>query len=220
MNRSFSLIVLAVMLFLPSCVQWNIGENILTARETHVALDYTHPVDGKLYRVDRKGSEPRYYARLPEVRYRVMPALVKLDMYDFKGYEVIGAEPTGREAFAEVKMDEYSSREAGKRAIGGLRREVAAIPPAALAQPYAPERAEPLSPKTPAQRDAQTAPGPTRRAVATALSYTIDPALTIVSTTAFTAAELAAIPFLLVYSVYAAEPVSETSTHHSPPSEP
>ncbi len=209
MKYSFLLLSAACVLF-PSCVRWNIGENILTARETRVALDYTQPVDGKIYRVARQGREPRYFARLPEVRYRVMPDIVRLDMYDFKGYAVCGKEATGREALAEVKLDWSSSQQPEKRAIGETLREVEAIPASAVALPYAPEAPKPLSPYTAAAREAETAPGWPRRTLASTLSYTIDPALTVVSTTAFTCGEmalaLAASPFLCVYYMLNAGP--------------
>ncbi len=221
MKRLPLIITAACAVLSPSCVRWNIGENILTAAETRVAVDYTCPVDGKLYRVEGRGDKPRYYARLAEKRFLVMPEIVRLDMYDFKGYEVCGAEPTGREVVAEVVLEKYSSLPPEHRDITGLRREVAALPATAAALPYKPKNRPKLSPHTTAVRDAETAPGPTRRAVASALSHSVDPLLTFVSTTAFWCCsiplELVSAPFCWLFALNAEADADETKESTAEP---
>ncbi len=196
----FILTALLVATLFPSCVQWNIGENILTAAETHVALDYRHPVDNRVYRVGPAGDRARYYARLPEVRYHVMPELLRLDMYDFKGYEVCGSEPTGRVALAEVMVykDDVKGTPEEPFRLTGQRRERATLPAGAVAFACADDD-DNRKPFIEHRREPESAPGPLRRAVASTLSYSIDPLLTFVSTTAFWAVslpcELLTIPF-------------------------
>ncbi len=54
-----SLACAATLLF-PSCVQWNLGKNVLTASKIYVGLDYRHPVDKQLYLVTEKDGSRRY----------------------------------------------------------------------------------------------------------------------------------------------------------------
>ncbi len=192
-----ALLFTTVALLLTAC-QWNIGGNILTAAETYVALDYHRPLDGKVYRVGAPGGKARYYARLREVRYHLMPGIVhgiEVAHGYFRDFSRCGSEPTGRVAVAELEVDFIGYREVGDPEgpsvsvayrskepvrIEGVRHEVEALPAGAVAVPYTPCADEDAM--LDGEREPESTPGPLRRAAAATCSYTLDPLLSVTTT--------------------------------------
>ena len=74
------LIVVGCILFVISSFQWN-GEE-LRQQETifYTELDYRQPEGGLLYRVVGEDGQQHYYARLPEIRYRILPERITFDI--------------------------------------------------------------------------------------------------------------------------------------------
>ncbi len=172
------LLALATLLLLPSCVQWRLGENVLTASETYVGIDYRHPEGGQLYCLTEKDGTRRYFARLPEVRFHRMPPLVSSEMPGMVEYDASVVEPTGRHVLAE--LDTISSRQP---VLCGCKRLVTTLPADAQPLPPADYEYNAREMVTGLKPEPGSAPGGTRRAVAAALSYSLDPLLTFTCTT-------------------------------------
>ncbi len=172
---------------LPSCVQWNLGENIRTASTTYLDLDYRHPVDGKVYRLTERDGRHRHFARLPEVRYHKMPALISLDLYGDKDYDASVVEATGRSALMELEVSVFSREGTEVKApcLHGYLHEVKALPAGAVELPWRDYCYNARQMMGAGQAEAGSGPGPTRRALAATLSHSLDPLLTVVSTTAY-----------------------------------
>ncbi len=100
------LIIAAYILFFFICLQWNGKELRQQEHLIYTGLDYRHPVDGTLYRVRNEKGGWDYYARLPEIRYRILPRLIEFDMYGGKGWHLSDIEPTGRVGIGELEVCE------------------------------------------------------------------------------------------------------------------
>ncbi len=99
---SFFLVVF--VLFIIACIQWN-GEELRQQEQLiYTGLDYRHPEGGVLYRVVGADGQHHYYARLPEIRYRILPDLITFDMYGRKNYKVCDVERSGREGIGELEV--------------------------------------------------------------------------------------------------------------------
>ncbi len=240
MNARLLLTALAALcpLLLPSCVRWSLGENVLTTAECFVGWDYRHPVDGQIYCSTQKDGTRRYYAQLEEVRYHVMPHIVMWDYFGDPKYEPCGETPTGQRSWAELLVNAAARNPLPPRGDGSTQHPtlrgctlIPALP--ADARPLPPEHYSNTAParkRWEAQLDfsrhePETAPGDLRCAVATGLSYSVDPLLSFTSTTAFTVGELAAAvvagPFIYLYALATegTEPEMETASpvpHASP----
>ncbi len=221
MRKLFIISACATTLLFPSCVQWNLGKNVLTASVTYVGFDYRHPVDKKLYLVTEKDGTRRYYAHLPEVRYHKMPALVAMGLYDTEQYDASVVEPTGRTALAELKVDVFASQALPPRGRGvrrapglhGITRFVRKLP--AGAEPLPPADYEYNAQQIVHSGTVEpcTEPGGTRRAVAATLSYSVDPLLTIASTTLYWVCE---IPLELLSAPFCREQRNPDAEKHEP----
>ncbi len=191
--------LLTMLALLPSCVQWNLGENVLTASETYIAIDYRHPVGKQVYYQSEPNGKRRYFARLPEVRYHRMPELVALEYGHPKKYDASVVEATGHSVLAELDVTTRNDSPA-PGALLGIKRIIPALPAGLLALPPANYDYNPRAMVNSGRLEPGKAPGSARKIAANALSYSIDPLLTFVSTTAFCCAalplEILSFPFI------------------------
>ncbi len=188
---------------LSSCVRWSIGEKLLTADEKRVGWDYRHPVDNQLYCLTHPDGSRQYYARLREVRYQKETRLVVWYEGALSRYRISKEAPTGRMTLAELALSAphaSNKPEAGEPqplCLVRCLKEVPSLPAGAVPLPPGQYAVLPQGMMEDGRLEADSAPGAFRRAMASTISYTLDPALTIVSSAAATAVYVPWIAVLL-----------------------